>query len=363
MPTVVYSHHADFRHNELRNAHVQGVASLPSAQAAYAGWVLYNTTDGRLYICNGTSWELKATTADALGGQNGAYYLSRANHTGTQPASSISNLDAAITATPLSSFQPPTGPLAMGNQRITGGAPGIALTDFVTVGQATDIANNLGFKLVRVASTTNVTIGSTGAGSIVDGVTLALNDRVLLKDQTAGAENGIYTAGATALARAADADTAAELPPGTIVVVAEGTAGADRMYMLTTNAGYNLGSTALTFSPYGTAPNPYTAGNGISIVGQVVSAVAGSGIIVSGAGIAVDPAVYSRYYEANVPAPGSGTAVTMTHNLNRRPVPLAVMELSTGDKVECGVNFPDANSVTLDFAVAPVAGQYKLSAG
>lgn len=362
MPTVIYSHNADFRHNELRNAQIQNVAGLPAAQAAYAGWLLYNTTDGRLYYCTGTSWELKATNSDALGGQAGAYYLSRANHTGTQPASSISDLSTAIAATPLSSLSPPTGPVNIGNQRLTSGAPAVALTDFTTLGQVSDLVNNLGFKLVRAASTGNVSL-STGNGSTMDGVTLATGDRVLLKDQTTAAENGIYVVNATTKTRATDADTAAEMPGGTIAVVAEGTANADKMFMLTTNNPYTMGTTALVFSSYGVAPNPYTAGNGINITGQVVSAVAGTGILVTGGGIAVDATVYAKHVEMSVPAPGSGTAVTLTHNLNRRPVPIAVMETSSGDKVTPGINYPDANSVMLDFSVAPTNGQYTASIG
>jgi hypothetical protein len=363
MPTVIYSHNADFRHNELRNAHAQKVAGLPSAQPEYAGWFVFNTTDSRWYYCTGSSWELKATNSDALNGQAAAFYLSRANHTGTQPASSISDLTGAITATPLNSFQPPTGPVAMGGQRITGGAPGIASTDFATVGQASDIANNLGFKLVKAASTANVAIASTGNGATIDGVALATGNRVLLKDQTDGTQNGIYSVGTSSLTRATDADSASDLPPGTIVVVEQGTANADKMWMLTTNSGYVMGVTALVFAPYGNAPNPYTAGNGINITGQVISAVAGSGILVTSGGIAVDPTVYSKHVEMSVPAPGSGTAVTLTHSLNRRPVPIAVMETSTGDKVTPGINYPDANSVTLDFSVAPTNGQYTASIG
>jgi hypothetical protein len=362
MTTVIYSHNADFRHNELRNAHAQSVAGLPAAQAQYAGWIVYNTTDGRLYYCTGSSWELKATNSDALGGQAGAYYLSRTNHTGTQPASSISDLSTAIAATPLSSLSPPTGPVNLGNQRLTTGAPAIALTDIPTLGQVSDLVNNLGFKQVRAASTGNVSL-STGNGSTMDGVTLATGDRVLLKDQTTAAENGIYVVNATTKTRATDADTAAEMPGGTIVVVAEGTANADKMWMLATNNPYTMGTTSLVFSPYGNAPNPYTAGNGINVTGQVISAVAGTGITVGGGGIAIDTTVVARHYEADLPAPGSGTSVTVTHNLNRRPVPVAVMENATGDQVITGINYPDANSVTVDFAVAPTAAQYRISIG
>ncbi len=353
----------DYNLNRLINARIQAVAGLPSANAGNAGWLLYNTADNRLYYSTGTSWELRATNSDALGGQNGAYYLNRANHTGTQPASSISNFNSAVQANPINTLAAATGPLDLGGQRIINGAAAVALTDFATLGQVSDIANNLGFKHVRAASTGNVVIASTGVGASVDGVTLALNDRLLLKDQTLPAQNGVYTVGASSLSRSTDADTAAELPPGTIVVVEEGTANHDQMWMLTTNRGYVMGTDALTFSPYGLTPNPYTAGNGISIASNVISAVAGTGIVVTSGGIAIDPAIVGRHFEVDLPAPGSGTAVTVTHNLNRRPIPNSVMEVSTGDGVQPGVNYPDANSVTFDFAVAPTNGQYRVSIG
>lgn len=59
---------------------------------------------------------------------------------------------------------------------------------------------------VRAATTANGTLATAYAnGSVVDGVTLATGDRILLKDQTTGAENGVYVVKATgAPDRAAD---------------------------------------------------------------------------------------------------------------------------------------------------------------
>ena len=51
---------------------------------------------------------------------------------------------------------------------------------------------------VRVATTANGTLSSAFAnGQTVDGVTLATNDRILLKNQSTGSENGIYTVNAS----------------------------------------------------------------------------------------------------------------------------------------------------------------------
>jgi hypothetical protein len=101
---------------------------------------------------------------------------------------------------------------------------------------------------VRVASTANVTISSPGTS--IDGVTLSSGDRVLLKDQSTGSQNGIYVfnGSGSAMTRATDADTSAEVKAGIYVVVTEGTASADTSWALTTNDPITLGTTSLTFS-------------------------------------------------------------------------------------------------------------------
>lgn len=101
---------------------------------------------------------------------------------------------------------------------------------------------------VRVASTANVAVASALInGAVMDGVTLATGDRVLLKNQTVPSENGPYTvAAAGAAARATDADTAAEIT-GALIFVKSGTANGNKQFALMTPAPITLGTTALTF--------------------------------------------------------------------------------------------------------------------
>jgi hypothetical protein len=106
-------------------------------------------------------------------------------------------------------------------------------------------------KPVRVATTGNGTLASAYEnGDTLDGVTLATGNRILLKDQTSGSDNGIYTVNASgAPTRALDFDVSAEVLPGMCVVVSEGTSNKDSVWQLTTNASITLGSTALVFFP------------------------------------------------------------------------------------------------------------------
>jgi hypothetical protein len=102
---------------------------------------------------------------------------------------------------------------------------------------------------VRAATTAAGTLASSFEnGDTIDGVVLATGDRILLKDQAAGAENGIYTVNASgAPTRATDMDDSSEVLQAT-VPVSEGTANADKVFRCTTNAPITLGTTALVFA-------------------------------------------------------------------------------------------------------------------
>jgi hypothetical protein len=101
---------------------------------------------------------------------------------------------------------------------------------------------------VRAATTTAGTLASSFAnGSVIDGVTLATGDRILIKDQATGSENGIRVVNASgAPTRATDADTATKLLQAT-VVIREGTANKDQQWTCT-NDSIVLGTTALVFA-------------------------------------------------------------------------------------------------------------------
>ena len=120
---------------------------------------------------------------------------------------------------------------------------------------------------VRVASTANVTVS--GPGAAIDGITLSSNDRVLLKNQSTGSENGIYVfnGAASALTRATDADANAEVTAGMFVFVEEGTVNADAGFVLTTDGTITVGSTSLSFTQFSGA-GQIVAGDAITKTGN-----------------------------------------------------------------------------------------------
>lgn len=96
---------------------------------------------------------------------------------------------------------------------------------------------------VRVATTANVTISTAlNPGDTIDGVVLAENDRVLVREQTTTKENGIWVVKAVPV-RSTDADGAGELSGGTMVYVEAGTQ-AGRVYVIDTAGSITPGTTS-----------------------------------------------------------------------------------------------------------------------
>jgi hypothetical protein len=141
---------------------------------------------------------------------------------------------------------------------------------------------------VRLATTANLSANYNNSGGTLtnsgsnaalslDGVTVVAGNRILVKDQSSGAENGIYVVttvgdGSTAwvLTRADDANASAEMTGGVFTFVEEGTVGADNGYVFTHNGAPTLGSTALTVSQFSGA-GQIVAGDALSKSGNTLN--------------------------------------------------------------------------------------------
>ena len=113
---------------------------------------------------------------------------------------------------------------------------------------------NLDYKqATRVVTVTNVALAG-GAPTVVDGVTLVANDRVLVTGQTTASQNGIYyvatvgTGSNGTWSRTSDGDTNGEIEAGMIIMVTEGVTYHDTQWKLITDNPILIGSTPLTFT-------------------------------------------------------------------------------------------------------------------
>jgi len=144
---------------------------------------------------------------------------------------------------------------------------------------------------VRVITTSNITLTG-GAPTVVDGVTLSLNNRILVAGQSTGSQNGIYIVSVVGTGsngtwiRSTDTNATGELESGTIVMVTEGSTYADTSWKLTTNDPIVIGTTALTFEiNTGNAFGTISA-NGTSVISNSASGTVtfstGNNIVITG---------------------------------------------------------------------------------
>lgn len=233
-----------------------------------------------------------ASNADQLDSQDGSYYLSRTNHTGTQAASTISDLATTVKGYRLDEFATPNTNVSFGSNRITSLADPQNAQDAAT--KAYVDASRLGLDVkesVRVATTGPVNLSSElENGDVIDTITLSTGDRVLVKDQGTASANGIYVVQASGAAvRASDFDSSAEVTPGAFVFVEEGSQ-ADSGWVLTTDGPITLGTTGLLFHQFSGA-GQITAGDALSKIGNTLNVnVDGSTIEISSDAVRVKDA-------------------------------------------------------------------------
>jgi hypothetical protein len=184
----------------------------------------------------------------------------------------ITNFDTQVRTSRLDQFAAPTASVNFNNQRLTGVADPSTAQDAATKAYVDSVAQGLNVHpAVRAATTANITLSAPGAA--IDGVTLAAGNRVLVKNQTTQAENGVYvfaTSG-SAMTRATDMDQGTEFP-SSFLFVEEGTINQDTGWVCTTNNPVTVGTTAIAFAQFSGAGS-FVDGNGLIRTGNQLDVV------------------------------------------------------------------------------------------
>ena len=252
---------------------------------------------------------------------------SRANHTGTQTAATISDFDAAVRTSRLDQLAAPTGSVNLNGQKIVslldpGSAQDAATKAYVDTQVAGLVSGQFLKGAVRVAATANVTVASPGA--TIDGVAMSNGDLVLLTGNTTGTENGPYTynGAAVPMTRTTNWDTSGEAVLGSYWVVREGTK-ADSFALLTNDTAITLGTSTPAFTF-------------ISVAGAAIG----------------------RFSVAS-PSVAGGATWTVTHNLGSRDVTVVVRRTASPyDFVEVYAEATTANTVSIIPDIAIASGEF-----
>ena len=207
----------------------------------------------------------------------------------------ISDFDTGVRTNRLDQLTAPTASVSLNSQTITNLADPVNTQDAATKGFVEATSQGLDVKdSVKVATTGNITISTAlNSGDAIDGVTLADNDRVLVKDQSTPSQNGIYIVGSSP-ARADDLAAGADAA-GMFTFVEQGTVNADNGFVCTSNKGSAVvGTNNLTFAQFSGA-GQITAGDGLDKSGNTLSVdlKANGGLVIESTEIAIDLAASS----------------------------------------------------------------------
>lgn len=343
-----------------------------------SGWVRMNGAD----IPDSTITNAKIAAAAGISlSKLATDPLARANHTGFQTASTISDFDTQVRTSRLDQMSVPTAALNLNGQKISSlGSPSLG-NDAATKQYVDDSrAGFAGIKdPVRVSVSTNVNLASPGAS--LDGVAMSSGDRFLAYGQSTGTQNGIYiwNGASSAATRALDADTGGEVLDGTLVAVSEGTRAGGQMIQTATPSGAP-GSWTQTWVVFTTSGTTYLAGAGLTLTGSTFDVVAADGSITvnadnitvglvpvtKGGTNATTPAaartnlVAVTAYSVDAPALSAGVASNVSHSLGTTDVQVYVREITGGARVYLDEAVVDANTISLKADIAYGSGTLRV---
>lgn len=255
---------------------------------------------------------------------------SRANHTGSQTASTISDFNTAVRTNRLDQLAAPTSAVSLNSQRITSladpsSAQDAATRNYVDTSLASVASGQVIKGSVRAASDDDVTLSSPGA--TIDGLTASSGEVFLLAGQTDPKENGPYTfnGSSSAMTRAANWNSDTEAALGSYWIVREGTH-EDTLALLTNDTAITLGTSEPAFVFI--TPGGSTGASG---------------------------------YTTTCPSVSAGGTWTVTHNLGTRAVLASVARVASPyDVVDVRIERTTTNTLSVLPDVAMSSGEYEV---
>jgi len=241
----------------------------------------------------------------------------------------------------------------------------VAAGDVANKSYVDSVAQGLQIKSsVRAATVGDISLSGLGTQAGGDwAAPLTAGDRILVRAQSSGVQNGIYLAAAGAWARSGD------LPAGsnarsTFVFVEQGATLADSGWVCTNDSGSDVvGTNALSFAQFSGA-GMITPGAAISKSGDTLNVLTdGTTVQVNGSNqLEVSPAVrFASHKVVALVGDGVASSFVITHGLGVQSVQVAIREVATNQVVIADVVANTVNQVTVSFAQVPTLNAYAVT--
>ena len=194
-------------------------------------------------------------------------------------------------------------------------AQGLAIQAPAIVGSTDTLATMSGGTVTYDNGTAGVGATLTISGSTltaIDGITLTVGDRIVIKNEASSPNNGIYTyTSTTVLTRATDFDTPTEMAGGDFIFIQQGTTLNDTGFVMTDPV-VTVGTSDVTFVQFSGAGS-FTAGAGLTLTGTVFSVNTDNLTTdISGGNVVVKTS--AQFTTPNIGA-ATGTSLTATGNV------------------------------------------------
>lgn len=330
----------DFLNIPVRQFRIEVSSTAPADPSVGQFWTDTSVTPAKVKWWDGVKWVASDGTSIPVGfitdnlinatagiqlSKLATDPLARANHTGTQPSTTISDFDTQVRVSRLDQLAAPTQNVDVNGVRFTNLAAPVAPGDAANKAYVDNARAGISVKdPVRVVSQGNVNIGAPGAN--VDGIAMNVGDRVLLAAQNNGTQNGIWlwNGPSTPMTMPADADGAGDVPDGALVAVAEGTS-ANYQYMQEGSSGGTPGSWTQQWLVFAIGGQTYTPGNGLVISGTEFSLDAPVSVANGGTGASTPVDARANLgaltkYAMDMGALTAGVTYTISHGLNTADV-------------------------------------------
>jgi len=326
-------------------------ASAPTVDnqggALITGATYWNSTAGVMYVWSGSAWSAISTANGAVTTGTLAQFAAT---TSAQLAGVISDetgtgalvFGTSPTLTTAVASADPTTALGLATkQYVDLVTAGVNYHAPVVAASVSNLSANYSNGTSGVGAT--LTADTNRAFSTLDGQTVSVGQRILIKDQTTQLQNGIYTlttvgsgAAPWVITRATDNDQTPEIANGDVINVTGGTVNSGKTFVNSSASSITIGTTAITFASYYTGLPSQTgsAGNYLTTDGTTPSWSA----ITAGSQVKIDSGSGTTYTYIDFLGMGTDTGTAGTVKVQ----PLTNTGSNTGKRIYSGSTTPSS---------------------